>query len=351
MTDFALPDLGEGLVEAEIVEWHVGAGDHVVAGQPLASVETDKSVVEVPSPRAGTISAVHGEPGDIVAVGTPLVTFDDGGGSDAGSVVGHVPEAPSAGRASPAVRTLARRLGVDLGALAGSGPDGVVTSADVQAAAGGGGARIEPLRGVRRAMAANMARAHREVVPATVTDLADVGGWATPESDVTVRLLRAIGVAATTEPALTAAFLGPEQGLRMQDRVDVGVAVETDAGLFVPVLRDVVRRDDADLRAGLDRLRADVAARAVPPEELTGATITLSNFGMHGGLYAGLVVVPPQVAIVGAGRLHDAVVARSGTPVVRASLPLSLSFDHRVVTGIEATRFLAALVADLRSST
>ena len=110
-------------------------------------------------------------------------------------------------------------------------------------------------------------------------------------------------------------------------------------------------RDPADLRDGLDRLRADVASRSIPPEELKGATITLSNFGMHGGRYATLVVIPPQVAIVGAGRLHDAVVARSGTPVVRRSLPLSLTFDHRVVTGVEATRFLSALIDDLESPT
>lgn len=352
MTDFDLPDLGEGLVEAEIVEWHVGVGDRVVAGQPLVSVETDKSVVEVPSPRAGTVTGLHGEPGDIVTVGSPLVTLDEGGSTDAGTVVGRVPEEPTTGRASPAVRALARRSGVDLDGLTGTGPGGVVTTADVEAAvAGSGGGRTEPLRGVRRAMAANMARAHREVVPATVTDLADVGEWSSPEADLTVRLVRAIGVAAAAAPVLNAGFLGPDHGLRMHDRVDVGVAVETDDGLFVPVLRDVAHRGPADLRAGLERLRADVAARSIPPEDLTAATITLSNFGMHGGLYAELVVVPPQVAIIGAGRLHDAVVARSGTPQVRRSLPLSLTFDHRVVTGVEATRFLTVLLDDLRSPT
>ncbi|MGO8873413.1 MAG: dihydrolipoamide acetyltransferase family protein, partial [Acidimicrobiales bacterium] len=350
MSDFALPDLGEGLVEAEIVEWHVGLGDHVVAGQPLVSVETDKSVVEVPSPRSGTIAGRSGEPGDIVAVGTPLVTFDEGGSTDEATVVGHVPEARPGGRASPAVRALAGRLGVDLDGVSGSGPGGVLTSADVEAAAGQGLAPIEPLRGVRRAMAATMATAHAAVAPATLHDLADVAGWP-PGTDPTLRLLRAVGVAAIAVPALNAEFLGPDRGRRIHQDVHVGVAVETEAGLFVPVLRDVARRRPADLRDSLDRLRSDVTSRSIAPEELTGATITLSNFGMHGGLFAELVVVPPQVAIVGAGRLHDAVVARSGAPVVRTSLPISLTIDHRVVTGVEANRFLAALISDLQSPT
>lgn len=345
MIDFALPDLGEGLVEAEIVEWHVGPGDHVVAGQPLVSVETDKSVIEVPSPRAGTIAALHGEPGAMVAVGSSLVSFDEGPAVDAASVVGHVPEGRARVPATPAVRARAHELGVDLESVVGTGPGGALTRADVEAAAGTVDA-VEPLRGVRRAMAFNMAAAHRAVVPATVQELADVGDWG-EGTDPTLRLLRAVGVAATTEPALNVAFLESDQGRRLHRDVHVGVAVETEDGLFVPVLRDVARRDLADLRRGLDRLRADVANRSIPPHELRGATITLSNFGMHGGLFAELVVVPPQVAIVGAGRIHDAAVVRDGRPVVRAVLPLSLTFDHRVVTGVEATRFLSALVDDL----
>ncbi|HXY28147.1 MAG TPA: biotin/lipoyl-containing protein, partial [Acidimicrobiales bacterium] len=184
MSVFVLPDLGEGLVEAEIVEWHVVPGDHVVPGQPLVSVETDKSVLEVPSPWAGTVAQRHGAPGDLVAVGSPLVTFDEGAAPDAGAVVGHLPEAHAGGRASPAVRAAARRLGVDLDAVAGSGPGGVVTTGDVEAAAGAQHGRIEPLRGVRRAMAAAMESAHRTVVPATLHDVADLGAW-TPEDDPT----------------------------------------------------------------------------------------------------------------------------------------------------------------------
>lgn len=349
--DFVLPDLGEGLVEAEIVDWHVEVGDPVVAGQPLVSVETDKSVVEVPSPHSGTVAARHGAPGDLVAVGAPLVTFAQEAREDQGSVVGQVSDGPR--RASPAVRSLARRLGVDLAGVAGSGPGGVVTSADIEAAAGSEAEPVEPvepLRGVRRAMAANMAAAHRAVVPATVHELADVGDWA-PETDPTLRLLRAVAAGAVAEPALNAEFLGPERGRRLRRGVHVGVAVDTEAGLFVPVLRDVDRRGLDDLRAGLDRLRTDVARRSIPPDELAGATITLSNYGTHGGLHAELVVLPPQVAIVGAGRRHDAVVAGPEGPTVRSALPISITFDHRVVTGAEALRFLRALLDDLRSPT
>lgn len=335
MSDFLLPDLGEGLVEAELVEWHVGVGDHVVTGQPLVSVETDKSVVEIPSPHAGTIAALHGRPGDLVAVGAPLVSFADAAGPESGTVVGRLPAA------APAVRALARDLGVDLGGLVGSGPGGAIVRADVQAAAGS----VQPLRGVRRAMAANMARAGREVVPASVHDVADIGDWPAG-TDATLRLLRAIGVAAGAVPVCNAAFL--DGGLEFHDQVHVGVAVETADGLFVPVLRDVAGRDSQDLRAGLERMRRDVADRSIPPEELTGATIALSNYGMHGGLFADMVVMPPQVAIVGAGRIHDAVVVRDGAPAVRRVLPLSLTIDHRAVTGVESLRFLRALIDDLQ---
>jgi pyruvate dehydrogenase E2 component (dihydrolipoamide acetyltransferase) len=366
MSVFNLPDLGEGLSEAELVSWHVGEGDRIVADQPLVSVETDKAVVEIPSPRSGRIAKLHGRPGDIVAVGAPLVEFADAGVADAGSVVGAVPQAaepkppamqampaalPDAPvRAAPAVRALARQRGVDLADIAGTGPDGAIVTTDVQAAAAATPAgAVEPLRGVRRAMARNMARAHAEVVPATVTDDADIAAWL-PGTDVTIRLLRALARGVAAEPALNATWLGFDEGRRLNDRIDIGIATDTADGLFVPVLRDVGNRDAADLRRGLERMKADVLARAIPPEELRGATITLSNFGMFGGRHAALVVVPPQVTIIGAGRIHDAVVAREGSMAIRRVLPLSLTFDHRAVMGGEATRFFAAVIADLEAA-
>ncbi len=364
MITFRLPDLGEGLEEAEIVAWHVAVGDHVVADQPLLSVETDKAVVEVPAPHAGRIVALHGAPGTIVKVGEPLVEIEEAAGEDAGAVVGELPrgERPpgvaagaAAVKAAPAVRRRAAELGLDLATVPASGPEGTVTMADLEAAVvaraarpavagtatvgGSAGGELLPLRGVRRAMARTMARAHAEVVPATVVDEADVGRW--PEgTDVTLRLVRAIVAGCRAEPALNARFLSEAEGRVLEQRIDLGIAVDLPDGLVVPVLRDVANRTPADLRAGLDRLARDVRARTIPLAELKGATITLSNFGMLGGRFAELVVVPPQVAILGAGRI------REGVRLTRF-LPLSLTFDHRAVTGGEAARFLQAVIGDL----
>ena len=356
MSVFHLPDLGEGLQEAEIVTWHVGEGDHVVADQPLVSVETDKAVVEIPAPYAGLVAKLHGAPGDIVQTGSSLVEFADAPEADTGAIVGEIePRAPKAeaaaprlgGRAAPATRRRAAELGVDIADLAGSGPGGTITLADVEKAARRDAAgRVQPLRGVRRAMASNMARAHAAVVPATVTDEADIGGWAAGE-DVTMRLVRAIVAGCTAVPALNAHFLGEANGRVLHEHVDLGIATDTPDGLFVPVLRNVGRRDTADLRRGLERMKADVRARSVPRDELVGATITLSNFGMFGGRHAQMVVLAPQVAIVGAGRIRADLRVGDGTIRITRVMPLSMTFDHRVVMGGEAARFLAALVADL----
>jgi 2-oxoisovalerate dehydrogenase E2 component (dihydrolipoyl transacylase) len=179
-----------------------------------------------------------------------------------------------------------------------------------------------------------------------VSEEADIGDW--PKgADVTMRLIRAIAAAAEAEPALNAWYNAEAGERRLVRRIDVGIAVDTEGGLIVPVLRNVGERDAKDLRAGLDRMRADAAARSIPVEELRGATITLSNFGMIGGRFAQLVVVPPQVAIIGAGRIEPRVMAHDGAAAVRRVLPLSLTFDHRVVTGGEAGRFLMALKTDL----
>jgi pyruvate dehydrogenase E2 component (dihydrolipoamide acetyltransferase) len=359
MRQFLLPDLGEGLEEAEIVAWHVTEGDHVVADQPLVSVETDKAVVEVPSPQSGRIVRLFGAKGDLVKVGAPLVEFAVSPNEDTGTIVGELdraaakskPAAPAAGGAlkvTPAVRALARKLDVDLEHVVGSGPDGTVTRADVERAAKGllDAGPPEALRGMRRAMAQRMTAAHAEVVPASVTDEADIGAWSAGE-DITIRLVRAIAAACKAEPSLNAWYDAAAGQRRLPSRVDIGMAVDTEGGLIVPVLRNVAERESADLRAGLDRMRADAEARSIPPDELKGATITLSNFGMIGGRFANLIVVPPQVAIVGAGRIGERALVHRGELAVRKVLPLSLTFDHRVVTGGEAARFLVALRQDL----
>jgi 2-oxoisovalerate dehydrogenase E2 component (dihydrolipoyl transacylase) len=198
-------------------------------------------------------------------------------------------------------------------------------------------------------MAQRMAASHAQVAPATVTDEVNIDAW--QNGDITIRLVQAIAAACRTEPSLNAWYNASAGQRRLLQRVDVGIAVDLEGGLIVPVLRNVGERDAQDLRKGLDRMRADAAARSIPPEELRGATITLSNFGMFAGRFASLVIVPPQVAIIGAGRVEPRVLAEQGQPVIRRVLPLSLTFDHRVVTGGEAARFLAALKSSLAQAT
>jgi pyruvate dehydrogenase E2 component (dihydrolipoamide acetyltransferase) len=357
---FNLPDLGEGLEEAEIVSWQVNEGDHVVANQPLVSVETDKAIVEIPSPWSGTIARRFGAKGDAVKVGAVLVEFSEQGDADTGTIVGEVERSEPAGRAAeppprargaqalPAIRALARKLEVDLNLVQGSAPGGMITRADVERAARSltEAGPAEPLKGMRRAMAQRMALAHAQVVPTTVTDEVDIDAWS-KDADITIRLVQAIATACKAEPSLNVWYNADAGERRLLSRVDVGIAIDLEGGLIVPVLRNVGERDGADLRAGLDRMRADAAARSIPPEELRGATITLSNFGMIAGRFASLVVVPPQVAIIGAGRAEPRVVVDQSRQAIHRILPLSLTFDHRAVTGGEAARFLAALKSTL----
>lgn len=370
MTTFRLPDLGEGLDDAELISWHVNVGDRVVADQPLLSVETAKAVVEVPSPCSGRIARLVGAPGDIIKVGAPIAEFEEEGiaHADAGTVVGTLPTEPEAAKqalpgakpekarrrvvkASPAVRARARDLGVDLSGIDGTGPGGTVMRADVEAHARGRvpGDGFETLRGVRRAMAVNMARSALEVPGSTVTDEVIVGQWPR-DVDVTLRLIRAIIAGCRTEPALNAWFDKARMARKLHTRIDLGIAMNTGDGLFAPVLRDVAARSDNELRASLEALKRDVTDRKVSPEVLAGQTITLSNFGMLGGLSASLAIVPPQVAILGAGRIFDAVRPVDSEIRITKVLPLSLTFDHRVVTGAEAVRFLGAVIAELAAS-
>jgi 2-oxoisovalerate dehydrogenase E2 component (dihydrolipoyl transacylase) len=366
MKIFKLPDLGEGLQEAEIVQWHVKPGDTVKTDQPMVSVETAKAIVDIPAPYDAKVARVYGNPGDIAHIGAPLVGFE-GEGEDAssGALIGQLEvgqksmrEAPmgaapaptAAGiKATPAVRVLARKLNVDLAMVTPTGSDNMITAGDVQRAARvlSETGPIELLRGVRRAMAQNMMLANAEVASATIMDDADIHAWA-PDSRVMLRLIRAIVAGCRAEPSLNAWYDSQRIGRWVVEKVDLGVAVDAPDGLLVPVLRNVGERNPADIAAGLEQLVRDARARRVPPEELRGHTITLSNYGTIAGRYASPVVVPPTVAIVGAGRIRDAVVVHDGAPAVHRVIPLSLTFDHRAVSGGEAGRFLAAMIGDLK---
>lgn len=362
MRIFKLPDLGEGLQEAEIVTWHVKAGDSVALDQPLVSVETAKAIVDIPAPYAGKIVKLYGGERDVAHVGAPLVAFE-GGDDDTGTVVGKVEvgqkviaDAPPAPpplahgiKATPAVRALARKLNIDLAMVTPTGADGLITANDVQRAA-----RIlaevgpqELLRGVRKVMAQSMTLAHAEVASATIMDDADIDAWAA-DASIMLRLIRALIAACRTEPSLNAWYDSQAVGRRLLKNIDLGIAVDTPDGLLVPVLRSVEKSSPADLKISLAKLVQDTRERKVPPEDLRANTITLSNYGSIAGRYASPIVLPPTVAIVGAGRVAKEVVVVDDRPAVHRMLPLSVTFDHRAVTGGEAGRFLAAMMADLQ---
>lgn len=368
MKYFKLPDLGEGLPEAEIVQWHIKEGDSVSVDQVLVSVETAKAIVEVPSPQDGVIAHLFGAPGDTIHTGEPLIEFESSDSDDSTTVVGQIQTAqgdsshddfiigasPStlahqAARATPAVRNLAQRLGVDLESITGTGRHGQVSTQDVEQAASQNRSlgAPEPLRGVRKQMARTMALAHAQVVPVSLFDDVDIEHWPAG-TDISMRLVQAIAAACSLEPALNAWFDGQHLNRRLQKAVHLGVAVDTEHGLFVPVLRDIGNRSSDDLREGLNRLRSDVKARTIPPAELQGASITLSNFGTLCGRYATPVVVPPQVAIIGAGAIRREPVMVGDSIQGHRILPLSITFDHRAATGGEAARFLQGMMEALR---
>lgn len=414
MKTFKLPDLGEGLPDAEIVEWMVAEGDTVKLDQPIVSMETAKAVVEVPSPYDGKIVKLYGAAGDVIKTGAPLIDFDTGDDDsdddseagaetpetkelaseesdpageereDAGTVVGNVSTSTEVLRqqhssvggvkVTPAVRALARKLKVNLADVEPTGPDGVVTSADVRKTAESGPTRVsapapaeaparpaptaasrppeppsgewQPLRGTRRTMARAMSESHARIVPTTIMDDADIHAWR-PGEDITVRLLRSLWVAAQSEPGLNA-WYDDEQNVRMVHKeMHVGMAVDTADGLFVASLRDVHAADRQGLRNEINRLRDNVKSRSIPPEDLKGYTIMLSNFGVFAGRYATPIINPPCVAIVAAGVLRHEVVPVMGGMEAHRMMPLSLTFDHRVCTGGEAARFLKAMIGDL----
>ncbi len=366
MGTFKLPDLGEGLAEAEILEWHVKPGDLVTVDQPMVSVETAKAVVEVPAPVSGTVVALHGDVGDIISTGAPLIDFDSG------TVVGSMPvgaeeeifdtvtrttpskNADSAGRrrALPAARALARHLELDLRNVEGSGPEGRIGLGDVlaQATTGPraavGDVANDPLRGARRAMAYSMSLSRNQVAASTVFDDADIHGWR-HSGDYMLRLIRAMARACAAEPALNAWYDAASTSRILKSHVDLAIAVDTPGGLIVPVLRNVGSKPPEELRAGIAALKAAAHERTVAAADLRDFTLMLSNFGTLAGRYGIPLVVPPAVAILGAGKVRQDVVVVDGAVVAHRRIPLSLSFDHRCVTGGEACRFLAAVMQDL----
>ena len=446
MADFLLPDLGEGLSEAEVIAWRVSPGDRVSVDQVIAEVETAKAVVEVPVPYAGVVAALHATPGSVVSVGQPLISVTEdgaggfrepgvvvpeqvpgGAGADevdgveeaSGSVlIGYgttvapartrrgrrrgavgaspagaaapassAPPAPSAASAvsavsavsvasdrvaviSPLARKEARDAGLDLAALTGTGPDGVVSRRDIRAAiaertmqrqsavvdAGastgtgtGTGERRIPLRGARRAVADKLSRSRREIPEATV--------WVDVDATDLVETRRALNAADSSRPVSLLALLGrftilglrryPELNARIEgdeivvpEAVNLGFAAQTDHGLVVPVVHDAHRLTTRDLSARLAERTAGARDRRLSPADLAGGTFTVNNYGVFGVDGSAAIINHPEVAILGMGRVIDRPWVVEGQLTVRKVTELTLSFDHRACDGGTAGGFL-----------
>lgn len=505
MTVFKLPDLGEGLPDAEIVKWMIREGDTITEGDNMVEMSTAKAVVEIPVPFSGKAIKLYGGPGDVIKTGAALIEIAGGGKStpavepevevikeakdDSGTVVGAVVVGDevtseiradaSGAKASAAVRAQARKMKIDLASIAGSGPDGAITFSDLKA---GGAAKAAPaapetpeaprdvsispsakataraldlevsgivpkegrkvvtkgdvlraarkkmasegspqvlrtatsrevkaapkvrelarakgidlksvpptghagnitlddviksslgaplpaaaqpyrrpvrpyevsgkaekLIGPRRAMAQGMAKACSEVCHTSIFDEASISAW--PEgTDITVRIVRSMIAACYAEPALNAWFDGENMEKTTHRHVNLGVAVDNPKGLFVPVLKGADGIDGAALRAELNRLRGAISDGSITIKEMSGATITMSNFGMIAGRFATPIVSPPEIAIVGIGGLFEKLVMTEKGIENQRVMPVSLTFDHRACSGGEAARFLAAMLADL----
>jgi pyruvate dehydrogenase E2 component (dihydrolipoamide acetyltransferase) len=371
--EFKLPDLGEGLTEGEIARWLVSEGQEIGEDDPLVEIQTDKTTVEIPSPAAGKVSRILVAEGETVAVGTVLVVIGEDGATPADAEQPHADEAaePDSGtapsdkpsrlapghappgrvRATPLVRRLAQELGVDLETLEGSGPQGRVTEEDVRAAAPPGPqapehapeGRREPLRGVRKLIAAHMARAHAEVPPVTWVEECAFG--AVDLKHLVPSTLKAVAEALKEVPELNARLEGDE--IVYLDRYDIGVAVQTEQGLVVPVVRDCDSRSTEDLDADVKRLADAARTNELKPEELRGSTFTVTSAGKLGGLLTTPIVNYPEVGILSIGRIADRPVVRDGEVVVRPTGTIAVTFDHRVVDGARAAEFGLAVIRRL----
>ena len=340
--EFKLPDLGEGVREGEIARWLVEVGQEVAEDDPLVEIQTDKTTVEIPSPAAGTVGQILVGEGEVVPVGTPLVLIGDGAVAT---------PAPKKVQATPVVRKIAAELGVELESVHGTGPGGRITEEDVRGAAPAReGERREPLRGVRRQIAEHLTRAQREVPAVTVVEECDFTELAGSRGERSyVSHLIAAAVAGLKEfPELNATLAGSE--IVYWERYDIGVAVQTDQGLVVPVIRNADARSLDELDAEAERLAGAAREGKLDPEELRGSTFTVTSAGRLGGLFATPLVNHPEVAILGLHRIGPKAVVRDGEIVAREVGWLSCTFDHRVVDGARASEFLLAVIGRLESA-
>ena len=357
--EFKLPDLGEGLTEGEIARWLVSEGQEIAEDDPLVEVQTDKTTVEIPSPAEGKVARILVAEGEVVPVGTVLVVIGEDGSERPPSVSdtsqGQSPGRVQEGRvrATPLVRRMAAELGVELSSIEGTGPQGRVTEEDVRAAAGAEGlslgqgqeGRRERLRGVRRLVAEHMARAHQEVPPVTWVEECDFGDLDLKR--LVPLTLKAVADSLEEFPELNARLDGDE--IVYLDRYDLGVAVQTEQGLVVPVVRGCDEASVDELAQEVERLADAARAGELKPEELRGSTFTVTSAGKLGGLLTTPIVNHPEVAILSIGRVAERPVVRDGEVVARPVGYLAITFDHRVIDGARAAEFGLAVIRRLES--
>ena len=349
---FKLPDLGEGLTEGEVARWLVAEGQEIAEDDPLVEIQTDKATVEIPSPYGGTVLQVLVAEGDVVPVGTELVVIgapgEEAPAATPAPVTAARPAAPASSRvqATPVVRRIAQELGVELATMSGSGPGGRITEEDVRAAVGGGEGRREPLRGVRRVIAEHMARAHREVPPVTWVEECDVDD--VPLERLLPTVVKACVDALHEFPELNARLDG--DAILYLDRYDVGVAVQTDGGLVVPVVRGVDGKSVDELATEIGDLAERARAGSLAADELRGSTFTVTSAGKLAGLFQTPIVNHPEVAILSIGRVAQRPVVRDGEVVIRRMGTIALTFDHRVVDGARAAAFGLAVIERIQGA-
>ncbi len=376
--EFRLPDLGEGIADVELRRWLVKDGDRVAEHQPLLEVETDKAVVEVPAPHAGIVAGIHRHEGDIVVVGEVLLTIAGEGEEPAiqsrlAGIVGVLPEAENEERtavesevmATPQVRKIARERGIDLREVRGSGPHGSVTREDLEmygaasAKPGEDFGLVEriPLRGVRRAIARNVLASQRLTAfvtgmeEADVTDLVALRNREQHEVEAHGAhmtylpfFIKAVQHALREHPFLNASIDDATETIILKKHYHFGIAVDTPDGLMVPVIRDVDKKSVIELAEELQSLGLKARERTISREELRGSSFSITNFGHFGASFATPIINWPDVAILGCGRIAERPWVYGGEITIRKILPLSLTFDHRITDGADASRLLAKIV-------
>lgn len=368
--DFTLPDLGEGITEGEIRKWLVKEGDSVEEHQTVLEIETDKAIVEVPSPKKGKIFKINREEGEIAKVGEVLMTIAEEGEAveerpKSVSVVGVLPEEEEEILATPAVRALAKELAVKLETIKGSGPGGSITKEDVINASEKGKKAEDlygitervPLKGLRRTIAKNLVTAHQTMVFVTVMDEADVTDlWNIREREKKVLeergihltflpfFIKAVQHSLAEHPYLNASIDGEKEEIILKKYYNLGIAVDTPDGLMVPVIRDVDKKTVRELASAIQVMSQKAKERKIKLKEMKGSSFTISNWGHFGGTFATPVINYPDAAILGTGRITDKPWVKEGQIVIRKILPLSLTFDHRVTDGADAATFLSKVM-------